>query len=231
MFWGSPLYDIHGYFNPLSLSHYEAFYWSVGARGTPLYNFLGAKYIIADGPPGDANFIPAYVSTDGPTIYLNLGALPLVHLVYEAITVTSMENGWNQVHRNEWDPTSLVYVENGPAMQAERPPDARVSIETYDPNRLVYTVNTSAPAYLVLSEVDYPGWRATIDGKPVPIYRANLAFRAILIEEPGEHTVRVMFRPMAVYVGLVISGAAWAGVLAVCYLTSRRSGAEPLIEA
>jgi hypothetical protein len=222
MFWGAPLYDIHGYFNPLSLTHYEAFYWSVGARGTPLYNFLGAKYVIAGGPPGDANFVPAFTSDSGLTVYLNLGALPLVHLVYEAIPVTSMEDGWNLVHRNDWDAGGLVYVENGPAMSETRPPDARVSILAYEPNRLVYQVSTSKPAYLVLSEVDFPGWRATIDGELVPIYRANLAFRAILIEEPGEHTVRVVYRPVGVYTGIAISAAVWLAVIAAPIIAARR---------
>lgn len=211
---GGTLYDIYGLFNPLSLAHYDAFYWSVGARGTPLYNFLGAKYVIATSghPPGDATFVPVYDTDNGLTIYLNLGALPLAHLVYEAVPIRSAEEGWNLVHRNDWDPTAIVYVENGPALNLPRPPDSRLSFAVYEANKLVYDVYTPSPAYLVLSEVYYPGWRATIDGKPVPIYEVNLAFRGVYIEDPGQHVVKLVFRPASVYAGLVISTVTGLGL-------------------
>jgi hypothetical protein len=217
------LYDIHGSFNPLSLAHYEAFYWSVGARGTPLYDYLGVKYVIAESQPGDESFVPVYTADSGVTIYLNLGALPLVHLVYEAVPVASVEDGWNLVHRNEWDPGAVVYVENGPALDGTRPPSARVSFAAYEPNKLVYDVYTPSPAYLVTSEVLYPGWRATVDGERVPIYRVNLAFRGVYIEEPGQHTVRLVFCPPTVILGLAISAASMVGlVVAFVWGRSRR---------
>ena len=67
-------------------------------------------------------------------------------------------------------------------------------------------VNTPEPAYLLLAEVCYPGWQAFIDGTPAPIYRANTAFRAVYLPEPGEHTVLLAFRPPSVIVGLALTG-------------------------
>lgn len=220
MLWGNSLMDIHGYYNPLSLDHYEAYYWSVGSRGTPQYNFLGTKYVIAEDAPGDANFVPVYTSSSGAQVYLNLGAQPLVRLVYTAKSVASFEAGWDAVHTPDWNPDEVVYVINGPALDETRPADASVSFNTYKLNQIAYEVTTSEPAYLVMSEAYYPGWQATIDGEPVPIYRANLAFRAILIEEPGQHSIRLVFRPTLVYVGLVISAISWSAL--IIWLIRRR---------
>jgi uncharacterized membrane protein YfhO len=117
----------------------------------------------------------------------------------------------------------VVYVENGPALDGTRPPGARVSFAAYEPNKLVYDVYTPSPAYLVTSEVLYPGWRATVDGERVPIYRVNLAFRGVYIEEPGRHTVRLVFRPPTVILGLAISAASMIGlVVAFVWSRSRR---------
>ena len=39
------------------------------------------------------------------------------------------------------------------------------------PNRVAFEVETSAPGYLVLADTWYPGWRATVDGRTVPVLR------------------------------------------------------------
>lgn len=205
---GGPLYDIYGISNPLALAAYEAWYWGVDQRGSAPYNFLGVKYVVAphDSPPGDASFVPVYEAASGVTIYLNTGALPLASLVTQAVPVASPEEAWTATHDPAWDPRTTVYVEDGPALDAVPLEGARLFFSVYEANTLAVVVNTPAPAYLVLAESAYPGWQAFIDGTPVPIYRANTAFRAIHLPEAGEHTVLLAFRPLSVIVGLVISG-------------------------
>jgi hypothetical protein len=51
-----------------------------------------------------------------------------------------------------------------------------------------------AAGWLVIAATDYPGWEAYIDGESVPIYQANLMFRAVPAPE-GEHTVTFSYRP------------------------------------
>ena len=53
---------------------------------------------------------------------------------------------------------------------------------------------TPSPAYLVFSEVWYPGWQARLDGEPTSLLRANYAFRAVYLPV-GEHTVELTFSP------------------------------------
>ncbi len=72
-------------------------------------------------------------------------------------------------------------------------------------NTISLTVSTPADGYLVLSEVYYPGWQATVDGQPAPILRANYAFRAVRLG-PGHHTVVMSFSPPSWYIGLAVSG-------------------------
>jgi uncharacterized membrane protein YfhO len=88
-----------------------------------------------------------------------------------------------------------------------------LDITAYRPDAIHLTARTSAEAYLVLSEVYYPGWRAYVDGRAVPILRANYAFRAVYLE-PGYHEVRLVFEPLSWKVGLGISVATWFGLIA-----------------
>ena len=223
---GGSLYDIYGISNPLTLAAYDAWYWGVGQRGSAPYNFLGVKYVIApdDAPPGDASFVPVYEAPSGVTVYLNTGALPLASLVPEGVAVDSPEAAWTATHDPAWDPRAIVYVEGGPALDAAPLEGASLFFSVYEANTLAVVVNTPAPAYLVLAESAYPGWQAFIDGVPAPIYRANTAFRAIYLPDPGEHTVLLAFRPPSVMIGLLISGLTLITLIGLGVVSRQFSG-------
>ena len=51
---------------------------------------------------------------------------------------------------------------------------------------------TAAAGWMAYADVWHPSWRATVNGKPVPVYRANMAYKAIPIE-PGENLIELRF--------------------------------------
>jgi uncharacterized membrane protein YfhO len=57
---------------------------------------------------------------------------------------------------------------------------------------------------VVFAESHYPGWRATVDGVPAPVLRANVALMAVAVPA-GEHTVRLWFTAPWVVAGLSLS--------------------------
>lgn len=74
---------------------------------------------------------------------------------------------------------------------------SKVEITAYQPNNLKYTAETKTGGVMVLSEIYYPGWTATVDGKPVEIGRVNYILRAIKLE-PGKHEIVLDFHPQSV---------------------------------
>ena len=71
-----------------------------------------------------------------------------------------------------------------------------------------------------MSDTDYPGWEADVDGTATPILRANLAFRAVAVPA-GSHRVTMTFRPSSARNGLILSGLSAVAILAFCVLRKR----------
>ena len=72
-----------------------------------------------------------------------------------------------------------------------------VTIKAYEPNELIYEVNSGKGGVVVFSEVYYPGWTATVDGQPTELGRVNYILRALNVK-PGKHDVVLTFKPKSV---------------------------------
>ncbi|MFN2271175.1 MAG: YfhO family protein [Anaerolineae bacterium] len=215
------LYDVGGVFNPLGLAPYHA-YLAVakGERGGPLYNLLGVKYVLASKgkPPGDERLVPVYTENPQIDVYLNTAALPMALLVHEATVVESHTAAWEALFA-DFDPTQTVILEESqttglePVAERSGTESGRIEFVRYESNEIVLAVETPASGWLVLSEVYYPGWQATVDGEAVKVLRADYAFRAVTLS-PGEHIVKMTFTPLTWRVGLAVSAVTWGGMAA-----------------
>lgn len=70
------------------------------------------------------------------------------------------------------------------------------AVSTYASRRVVVRCSATEAAYLVLADLDYPGWRATLDGADVPITVAEGLFRAVALPA-GTHEVVFTYHPLA----------------------------------
>ena len=96
----------------------------------------------------------------------------------------------------------------------------QIALTEYRPNYLKYEYTTSEPAVAVFSEIYYDkGWKAFIDGREAPYFRADYVLRAMQLPA-GRHTVEWRFRAPGwsaiEAVTLVSSLVILGGVAAVC---------------
>jgi hypothetical protein len=96
----------------------------------------------------------------------------------------------------------------------------RVWIVERQPNTVLLRANLSRPGYVVLLDRFDPNWQATLDGREVPILRANQLFRAVYVTE-GRHEIRFHYRQRWLRVGLFISFAAMLLLTALYALDPR----------
>jgi hypothetical protein len=84
---------------------------------------------------------------------------------------------------------------------------AKISLTEYRANYLKYTSNASSEQLAVFSEIYYDkGWRAFVDGKEVPHFRADYILRAMRVPA-GSHTIEFKFHPNSYFMGEKISFA------------------------
>lgn len=81
------------------------------------------------------------------------------------------------------------------------------------PNRLLVASYDTLPAegsetaILVLPQAWAPGWRAWVDGQPAPVRRVGGVLIGVEVPALGPHNVEVVYRPLADFVGVGITGS------------------------
>jgi hypothetical protein len=99
--------------------------------------------------------------------------------------------GWPDV-----DPRRTVLLEDAPAGAPEAATAGTARILRYRNTDIEIESNAAGSGFVVLNDVWHPWWRATVDGQPSDILKANVLFRAVLVP-PGKHVVRFTFHPFA----------------------------------
>jgi hypothetical protein len=101
--------------------------------------------------------------------------------------------------------------------------DALTSVETLDldPGRIDVTTLTDRPALLVVSQNNYAGWSAEIDGTAAPVVTADGSFMGVVVPA-GHHVVTFRFRPEHVTVTVAVALLAFLASLALL-VNARRS--------
>ena len=141
--------------------------------------------------PGDLDFI---ARTKEAYVYENPRVLPRTMLVQDYRVVDFDEvirSGWPNV-----DPRRTVLLERAPQRSFDTSSEAKgtARIVRYANTEVVIEVDAPAGGLLLLNDMFHPWWRAEVDGKQVPILRANVLFRAVEIG-PEQHRVRFVFSP------------------------------------
>jgi hypothetical protein len=188
--------------------------------GTPkLVDFLNIKYLLtpSDVTLPDDRF---QLLSDGDTrVYRNRRVQPRAFLVDDAIVVR--RNEARRAIRDRIDLTQTVVLDQ--PLEASAQPDrstgdvGAAEIRRYGDQVATIATRADGRRLLVMSDVFYPGWVATIDGVAVPVHRANYAFRAVSVPA-GDHIVEFRYRPASVRVG---AWASLSGIVSVCALLIR----------
>lgn len=141
-------------------------------------------------------------------VYERVFAPPSAHLVREVATLPDDWVGHEQ---------ALQMLANGEVVSVIHadiePPTGNVSgfvnFVEYSPTRIEINVDALGEGYLLSTDAYYPGWRATVNDEAVPVYRANVMFRAVEVPQ-GESTVVFEFVPTLWYNAMALGAIFWA---------------------
>lgn len=133
-------------------------------------------------------------------------ALPRAWITRETVCPVPPEQALRRIQEPSFDFRSTALIET--CGQTSPPPcddsraDARIT--SYSPNRIAAQSQSRCAATLVFSEIAYPGWTATIDGRPAPLLLADYLFRAVSVPA-GKHEVVLSFVSPGLRQGMALS--------------------------
>ncbi len=151
------------------------------------------------------------------SLALHTSYLPRAWMAYDYRVVTGQERIKQVLYSSQFDHTRGIILEEKPRWSQDElrfDSTARVSITNYSLNSIQLEVTTQSNGFLLLSEIHYPEWNASVDGKKVPLYRANYALRAIPVPQ-GTHRVSCSYESGPFTKGSLIT---LAGMFVLCSL-------------
>ena len=115
-------------------------------------------------------------------------------------------NTLNALFSAEFNPRSQVFLplEAAGQIRLNGTGHGQILASRVGAHRIEATVKTDQPMMLTLAQANYPGWRATVDDRPVPLWTANYAFQALQVPA-GQHEVRVVFRSGSFHIGAIFT--------------------------
>jgi len=138
-------------------------------------------------------------------IYRNKSFLPRAFLVFNYEAVSSKEEILAKL-KGDFSPREKVLLyEAVPSFQTMGKDSlATCEILDYQPNRILISVKTERPGFLVLSENYHPDWKAKVGGEEKKIYRAYHTFRAVEIPK-GEYEVLFYYDSKSYKIGSLLT--------------------------
>jgi Bacterial membrane protein YfhO len=239
------LYDARGYDYPV-VRRYDDFWRATAAppgdfipptgRAEPTQrsvrgmSLLSVTDIVQDphDPPVRLAGLPVAYSGRDARIYRNMNALPRAFLVGGQRLVGGKEAALAATTAPGFDARRVAVTERevpGVPMGARAGEVGTARLVSYGNERVVASTRASDPSLLVVTDVHYPGWKATVDGRPAEIERVNYFMRGVTVP-PGNHRVEFSYEPLSWRIGWITSSVAAIAVAATALVGWRRRRAR-----
>jgi hypothetical protein len=187
------------------------------APGFELIELMSVRYIVI--AAHEAEFrghlvqagwrpVPIPESSGRYVLYENANVLPRAYVASVTMHAADDSEALTAIAAPGFDPWKHLVLEDPSGSRsdaaAEASPIAPARVVLYEPTKVVIEADSRGPGYVVLTDTFFPGWRATVNGRPAPIVRANFLFRAVAVDA-GHHVVAFEYVPASFTLGATVS--------------------------
>jgi hypothetical protein len=188
-------------------------------RLVPIHDLLNVDYSIADTgtfPPEFAGL--KQVQQLDLAVYLSSNAWPRAFFTDRLAQYDTVHDFAVQVQTGDGRPFATAQTGQTdrpqlPAALGDRTVQAATDYKL-TANKTTFTINAPGPGIAVLTEAYYEhDFHVTMDGKPVPYFRVNHAFKGVAIPTAGRHEITFAYWPLytSLSLWLAAAGAVFAG--------------------
>lgn len=194
----------------------------LGLHSRRVHDLMGVSYAIGEQPP-HPDYREVFRSESGLKVYLNPRAMPRAWAVHQLHRVESDDQAFAMLENPAFDFRQAGWIHNEPPELESCPDNADiVRILRRDTQSLEIEARMGCRGMVVVSENFFPGWRAWVDGRPVPIHEVYTCLRGVVVER-GLHSIRMEYRPRSVAWGAAMTLLGVAAAVALAGIERRRS--------
>ncbi len=169
-----------------------------------LLSLLNVKYILARKDIDDSRLELVY-QDEQINVYKNEESLPRAFFVSNYKVINNEEQSLGFLKSKNFHPQDIVVLDEEPSGLESKSSDTQdnaiIEIRKYSPQKIILDVTTPSSGILILSDLFYPGWKASVDGEETKIMKANTVLRAVVVPE-GKHMIKFVYNPRPFNIGL-----------------------------
>jgi hypothetical protein len=182
--------------------------WQLNLFSERGQDFLGIKYYLGKTPNPllHRDQREVFQGSSGVKVFENLSAYPRAWAVHEAIALPAGMAARDALNSPQFDPLRTAFVRAGPPPKLEQCDSTGDSVRMplHAENSVRITAHLACRGMVVLTDSWFPGWRASVDGRAVPIDEVDGAVRGVTVDT-GDHVVEMSYRPWSVILGGAMS--------------------------
>jgi hypothetical protein len=161
---------------------------------------------------------------EAASVYENLQALPRAWLVHRVQVEPDAATRISRLRDPSFDRAGTAILSEGSGVRGQgsgvrcqglgvsAPSEDSVTITSYKAEDVRISTRSNQAGLLILSDLAFPGWEASVDGQPWQIITADHALRAVYVPA-GEHAVRFMYAPASFRLGAILTGVGLVAML------------------
>jgi hypothetical protein len=158
---------------------------------------LNVRYLITRRFP--VSGVPVLFEHDDYWVLENLEALPRVYVPERVESKGSDDEILQALAGPDFDPARVAYL-NEP-LHLPDPMRGEALIDTEVPTRIAVTAQMETPGLVVLADLWFEGWKAELNGEPVPVLRINYALKGVVVPA-GESRLVFSYEPAGFTTGV-----------------------------
>jgi hypothetical protein len=188
--------------------------WQFDLSSPRVLDILGIRYYFGVTPPWPG-LREVFEGHSGLKVFENPKAFPRVWAVHAGQQVADARATLSDL---KFDARHIVFEigQQPPALASCDGDD--VWMPHHEPNHVTIRAAMACRGMVILTDTWFPGWSASVDGRPARIEKAYGAFRGVVVEA-GEHTIEMKYRPWSVFLGAALT--ALAAIIALLAATHR----------